>query len=64
MLRAARSGNEFDYAMVAGAVRRGTRPPKLDVHYDPCRCEGGGLGGKPQRGEDAAREVGCPPRTP
>jgi len=30
MLRAARSGNELDYAMVAGAVRRGTRPPKLD----------------------------------
>jgi len=30
MLRAARSGNELDYVMVASAVCRGTRPPKLD----------------------------------
>ena len=29
MLRAARSGDELEYAMVAGAQRRGTRPPKL-----------------------------------
>jgi len=30
MLRAAASGEELDYVPVAGAVRRGTRPPKLD----------------------------------
>ncbi len=29
MLRAAQSGVELTYAMVAGATRRGTRPPKL-----------------------------------
>ncbi len=29
MLRAARSGDELEYAMVAGAQRRGARPPKL-----------------------------------
>lgn len=29
MLRAARSGEELDYAMVAGAVRHGKRPSKL-----------------------------------
>ena len=30
MLRAARSGEELEYAPVAGAVRHGARPPKLD----------------------------------
>lgn len=30
MLRAAASGEELDYVPVSGAVRRGTRPPKLD----------------------------------
>lgn len=30
MLRAAASGEELDYGPVAGVVRRGTRPPKLD----------------------------------
>ena len=30
MLRAAASGEELEYAPVAGAVRRGSRPPKLD----------------------------------
>jgi len=29
MLRASRSGEELDYAMVAGAVRHGKRPDKL-----------------------------------
>ena len=30
MLRAAASGDELEYVPVSGAVRRGTRPPKLD----------------------------------
>jgi hypothetical protein len=30
MLRAARSGEELEYAPIAGAVRHGARPPKLD----------------------------------
>lgn len=30
MLRAAASGEELDYAPIAGAVRHGARPPKLD----------------------------------
>ena len=30
LLRAAREGREIDYAPVAGAARRGPRPPKLD----------------------------------
>jgi hypothetical protein len=30
MLRCAREGRELDYALVAGAVRRGKRPPKLE----------------------------------
>ena len=30
MLRAAASGEELDYVPIAGAVRHGTRPPKLD----------------------------------
>jgi hypothetical protein len=30
MLRCAREGRELEYASVAGAVRRGKRPPKLD----------------------------------
>jgi hypothetical protein len=30
MLRAARSGEELEYVPVAGAVRHGARPPKLD----------------------------------
>jgi len=30
MLRCAESGQELDYAPVAGAIRRGTRPPRLE----------------------------------
>lgn len=30
LLRAARSGEELDYVPVAGAVRHGARPPKLE----------------------------------
>ncbi len=33
MLRAAKSGDELDYVPVAGAVRRGSRPPKLPRVY-------------------------------
>ncbi len=29
MLRAARSGDELDYIPVAGATRKGPRPPRL-----------------------------------
>jgi hypothetical protein len=29
MLRAAASGEELDYVPVAGAIRRGARPPRL-----------------------------------
>ena len=30
LLRSAREGRELDYIPVAGALRRGKRPPKLD----------------------------------
>jgi hypothetical protein len=39
------------------AATRG-RPRRARPGWSTCWCEGGGLGGQPQRGEHAAREVG------
>ena len=35
LLRSAREGRELEYIPVAGAVRRGKRPPKLDLSASP-----------------------------
>ena len=45
LLRCVRAGEELPYAPVAGAVRHGTRPPRLArVHHTPARAGGGGSG--------------------
>ncbi len=42
LLRHAREGTELEYVPVAGAVRRGQRPPKLEPIRRGVRAEGGG----------------------
>jgi hypothetical protein len=42
LLRHAREGRELDYVPVAGAVRHGQRPPKLEPLKRGRRAEGGG----------------------
>jgi hypothetical protein len=42
LLRQAREGRELEYAPVAGAVRHGQRPPKLEPLKRAQRAEGGG----------------------
>ena len=37
LLRQVAAGTELDYAPLAGAVRRGQRPPKLDPSCRPAR---------------------------
>ena len=44
MLRCAASGEELDYIPVAGAIRQGRRPPRLDPATRVPRPEPGGLG--------------------